>query len=39
MENLTAKFQPYLKDSVFLEVLDLVKQNSKEKMKELSFVV
>jgi hypothetical protein len=29
MENLEAKFEPYTKDLVFLEVLDLVKKNSK----------
>lgn len=31
MNNLAKKFAPYLKDKVFLEVLDLVKQNSKGK--------
>lgn len=32
MENLVERFQPYLKDPVFLEVLDLVRQNSKGKI-------
>lgn len=32
MENLTAKFQTYLKDPKFLEVLDLVKKNSRGKI-------
>jgi len=32
MENLEMKFEPYIKDPVFLEVLDLVKQNSKGKI-------
>jgi hypothetical protein len=31
-ENLSQKFLPYTKDPVFLEVLDLVKQNSKGKI-------
>jgi hypothetical protein len=32
MEDLVNKFNPYLKDPVFVEVLDLVKQNSKGKI-------
>jgi hypothetical protein len=32
MEDLVKKFNPYLKDPVFVEVLDLVKQNSKGKI-------
>ena len=32
MENFTAKFKPYLKDQKFLEVFDLVEQNSKGKI-------
>jgi hypothetical protein len=32
MENLEIKFKPYLRDKVFLEVLDLVRQNSNGKI-------
>lgn len=32
MEDLVNKFNPYLQDRVFIEVLDLVKQNSKGKI-------
>lgn len=32
MKNIAKKFKPYLKDPVFIEVLDLVRQNSKGKI-------